>query len=258
MSDFETRFGGIARLFGKNALERLRQSHVCVIGIGGVGTWAVEALARSGLGTLTLVDMDDICVTNVNRQIHALDGNIGKSKVSAIAERARAINPDILCHEQVEFFTAANADKLFASHFDYLIDAIDNVPNKALLIAQCRERNIPIVTCGGAGGLQSGIEVRVADLTKATHDPLLTKLRKTLRREYRFPSPGRKFKVPAVYSPETPVYPWQDGSVCKSVEVGNSLKLDCDSGFGTASFVTAPFGFAAAQCAIQHLAGAGD
>jgi len=259
VKDYQTRFGGIARLFGQAGLERLRASHVCVIGIGGVGSWSVEALARSGVGALTVVDMDDLCLTNTNRQIHALTNTVGQSKVRAIAHRARAINPDIACHEVPEFFTEINADQVLATEFDYLIDAIDNVANKALLIAKCRQRSIPVITCGGAGGLRSGVGVQIADLTRATHDPLLKQVRKTLRREHGFPGdPRRKFKVPAVFSPESPVYPWSDGTVCATREAGSELKLDCASGFGTASFVTAAFGFAAAQHAIHHLAGGGD
>lgn len=255
MSDYETRFGGIARLFGQAGLERLSQSHVCVVGIGGVGTWSVEALARSGVGALTLVDMDDVCITNTNRQIHALTETVGQPKVSAIADRARSINPAINCHEVPEFFTANNADELLVDKLNYVIDAIDNVANKALLIGKCRERKIPIITCGGAGGLQSGTGVQITDLTKTTHDPLLKQVRKTLRKEYGFPADAkRKFKVPAVYSAETPVYPWSDGTVCDRKEADTDLKLDCASGFGTASFVTAAFGFAAAEHVVQQLA----
>lgn len=258
MSDYKTRFGGIARLFENEGLERLRHAHVMVIGIGGVGTWSVEALARSGIGRLTVVDLDDVCVTNVNRQIHALDGTIGKAKVTAITERARLINPEIECTAITEFFTAANADRLLDSKPNYVIDAIDNVTNKCLLIAKCRERKIPVITCGGAGGLQSGVEVRIADLTRTTHDSLLKLVRKSLRKEHGFPGdPKRKFRVPAVYSPEKPVYPWADGSVCETKEAGTDLKLDCASGFGTATFVTGAFGFAAAEHVVREIASNG-
>lgn len=255
MSDYETRFGGIARLFGKDGLDRLREAHALVVGIGGVGTWAVEALARSGVGQLTVVDMDDVCVTNVNRQIHALDETIGKSKVSAIAERARQINPVINCAEIAEFFTAANADRLLDSKPDHVIDAIDNVANKCLLIVKCREREIPVITCGGAGGLRSGVEVKIDDLARTTNDALLKQVRKNLRKDHGFPNdPKRKFRIPAVYSAETPVYPWADGTVCNTKEAGTDLKLDCASGFGTAAFVTGAFGFAAAEHVVRRIA----
>jgi tRNA threonylcarbamoyladenosine dehydratase len=255
VSDYQTRFGGIARLYGQAALDRLQRSHVCVIGIGGVGTWSVEALARSGVGHLSLVDLDDVCVTNVNRQIHALDGTIGRSKVGAIAERARSINPDIVCTERTEFFTETTADNILSGKIDYVIDAIDNLTNKCLLIAECRNRRIPIITCGGAGGLQSGTEVQITDLARTAQDSLLKMVRKTLRRNYGFPRDlKRKFKIPAVFSPAIRMYPWQDGTICEAKEADSELKLDCASGFGTATFVTGAFGFAAAQHAVRHIA----
>ncbi|MGB0581717.1 MAG: tRNA threonylcarbamoyladenosine dehydratase [Limisphaerales bacterium] len=258
MSDYETRFGGIARLFGQAGLERLRAAHVMIVGIGGVGTWSVEALSRSGVGRLTVVDMDDVCVTNVNRQIHALDVTIGHAKVSAIAARARQINPEIDCTEIAEFFTDANADRLLDTKPDYVIDAIDNVANKCLLIVKCREREIPLVTCGAAGGLQSGVRVKVEDLSRTSQDGLLRQVRKKLRRDHGFSrDPKRKFKIPAVYAPETPVYPWADGTVCDAKEEGTDLKLDCASGFGTATFVTGAFGFAAAEHVVREIT-AGD
>ena len=140
MKNYDARFGGILRLFGQDGQARLRRAHVCLVGIGSVGSWAVEALARSGVGTLTLVDMDDICVTNVNRQIHALDGTIGKTKVDVMAERARAINPSIVIHPQHAFFTEATAAELLQPRFDFVLDAIDNPAKKCLLIAACRDR----------------------------------------------------------------------------------------------------------------------
>ena len=259
MSDYETRFGGIARLFGSAGLARLRQSHVAVVGIGGVGVWAVEALARSGIGEMTLIDLDDLCVTNVNRQLHALDGTIGTPKVEAMAERLRRINPALQLRLVPEFFTSANADTLLANGFDHVIDAIDNVPNKCLLLSECQRREIPVITCGGAGGLRSGLGLRVTDLAKATHDGLLRHVRKTLRREHGFPSdPASSFGIPAVFSSAAPIYPWADGSVCATREAGSELKLDCASGFGTATFVTGALGLAAAEHVVHAVATPGD
>src|SRR5450755_302989 len=125
-SQDKARFSGIARLFGKDGAERLRQSHVCVVGIGGVGSWAVEALARSGIGQITLVDLDDVCISNTNRQIHALTGTFGKPKVEVMAERVRAINSGCQIHARQEFFLKSNAEEILASHFDYVLDAIDS------------------------------------------------------------------------------------------------------------------------------------
>ena len=170
MSDFEFRFGGIGRLFGVDALARLRAAHVCVVGIGGVGSWTVEALARSGVGQLTLVDLDEICISNVNRQLHALNADVGRAKVEVMAERVRGINPECDVRPLPEFFTESNAEALLNTRYDFVVDAIDSLANKCRLIALCRDKKIPIVTCGGAGGRQDPTQVRVADLADTSHD----------------------------------------------------------------------------------------
>src|SRR4051812_35120332 len=177
MSDYDERFGGVGRLFAADGLQRLRNAHVCVIGIGGVGSWGVEALARSGLGQLTLIDLDDVCVSNVNRQLHALDGEIGRSKVEVMARRVQAINPGCVVHPINAFFTEANAKELLAQRFDYLLDAIDSSTKKSHLIALCRELGIPVLTTGAAGGRRNPTAVRVADLSRASHDRLLRETR---------------------------------------------------------------------------------
>src|SRR5215471_8580091 len=138
-SPYLRRFGGVGRLFGDEGLERLRRSHVAVIGLGGVGSWAVEALARSGVGELTLVDLDDVCISNVNRQLHALDGELGKPKVEVMARRVQAINPDCQVHALHAFFLKSNAEQILKTRFDAVIDAIDSPSRKAVLIALCRE-----------------------------------------------------------------------------------------------------------------------
>ncbi len=246
MSDFDARFGGIARLYGKAGLARLRAAHVAVVGVGGVGSWAVEALARSGLGQITLIDADDVCVSNVNRQLPALDGQIGAPKVEALAQRMRAINPDLILHPRQEFFTADTADFLLTAKFDYVFDAIDVLTNKALLIAECRKRNLRIIASGGAGGRKDGTATQIADLSRASHDPLLQQLRKTLRREFGFPTDVKiEFGVPCVFSPELPTMP-------ESCEAG--LRMDCNSGYGAATFVTGVFGFVAAGRIVSDLA----
>lgn len=257
MDDFDQRFGGIARLFGRDALQRLRRAHVCVVGVGGVGTWTVEALARSGVGELTLVDLDDICVTNVNRQIHALDGEIGRPKTEAMAARVRSINPRLRVHPVCEFFTPANAARLLETRFDCVVDAIDSVANKCLLIAMSKKRGLPVVTSGGAGGRRDPTQVKVADLAQTSHDRLLQKVRDKLRKEHGFPRGEKMFGVPAVFSPEPPLFPHSDGTVCGTKEAGADLKLDCHSGYGTASFVTGAFGFAMAAKAVELIVAAG-
>ncbi len=253
-SDFEFRFGGIGRLFGTAALARLRSAHVCVVGIGGVGSWAVEALARSGIGKLTLIDLDEVCVSNVNRQLHALNDAVGRAKVEVMAERVRGINPECDVRAVTEFFTEANAAELLATRFDYVVDAIDSVGNKCRLIALCRERGLPIVVCGGAGGRRDATQVRVSDLAATSHDRLLQKVRDTLRKDFGFPRGKIKFGIDCVHSPEAPVFPQCDGGVAATREEGSDLRLNCESGFGTATFVTGTFGFVAAQVVVRALA----
>ena len=255
-TEYMDRFGGIGRLFGAGALARIKKAHVAVIGIGGVGSWSAEALARSGVGRITIIDLDDICVTNVNRQLHAIDGQIGRSKVGAMAERIAAIHPGCEIETREQFFTAETAQQLLGSGFDFVIDAIDTMEHKALLIAECRDREIPIVTCGGAGGKRNATAIRAGDLAFATHDLLLRQLRRKLRREFGFSKDGNaSLGVRAVYSIENPVFPWADGQVCETKEPGggDGLRLNCDSGFGTATFVTGGFGFAAAGEVVRML-----
>lgn len=250
--DFNERFGGVARLFGADALARLRAVHVCVVGVGGVGSWTVEGLARSGVGALTLVDLDDVCVTNVNRQLPALDGNIGRPKVAALAERVRLINPACRVEAVTEFFTEASAARLLAPKFDVVVDAIDSMSNKALLIAECVRRGLRCVTIGGAGGKRDATKIRAGDLGEATGDELLRLVRKKLRRDHGFAQgEGNRYGVRCVFSSEKPVFPWADGTCRADVEPGSNLKLDCASGFGTAVFVTGAFGLAAAGEAVR-------
>ena len=252
MSDFDFRFGGMGRLYGVEGLERLRRAHVCVVGIGGVGSWTVEALARSGIGAITMVDLDEVCVSNVNRQLHALDANVGRAKAEVMAERVRGINPECDVRPVLEFFTESSAATLFDTSYDYVVDAIDSITNKCRLIALCRDRQLPVIICGGAGGRRDPTQVRVADLSLTTHDRLLTKARDVLRKEFGFPGPGKTFGVEAVYSSEPPVYPSSSGGVCAKRESG-AMKLNCDSGFGTATFVTGTFGFVAASQVVRAI-----
>jgi tRNA A37 threonylcarbamoyladenosine dehydratase len=255
MHRYGVRFGGIRRLYSSDGLERLRAAHVCVIGIGGVGSWAVEALARSGVGTLTLVDMDDICVSNVNRQIHAVDSEIHKPKVETMAMRIQSINPACAVNPHRMFFTAANANRILETRFDYVLDAIDAVREKALCISLCHLLKLPVITSGGAGGRRDPTKVVVDDLSRATHDRLLQSVRKKLRAEHGFPRGEKKFGVECVFSPEPPVFPHRDGTVCEARELGHEqLKLDCRSGLGSAAFVTGTFGFVAAARIVAHIA----
>lgn len=248
-ADYLDRFGGIGRLFGRGALERLQAAHVAVVGVGGVGSWTVEGLARSGLGALTLIDLDDVCVTNVNRQLPALDGHIGRPKVAVLAERIRLINPACRVTTVTEFFTAATAERLLAERFDFVVDAIDRMSLKALLIAEAHQRGMPVLTVGGAGGRRDPAQLCVGDIGEAG-DELLRQVRKKLRRDHGFTSGAHRgitrMGVRAVWSNEAPLYPWADGTCATAPEPGTNLKLDCANGFGTAVFVTGAFGLAAA------------
>jgi tRNA A37 threonylcarbamoyladenosine dehydratase len=250
------RFGGVGRLMGRAGLERLHAAHVCVVGVGGVGSWVVEGLARSGVGKLTLIDLDDVCVTNVNRQLPALDGHIGRPKVTVLAERVRLINPECSVEVAQEFFTANSAERLLTSRFDFVVDAIDRMAHKALLIAACHERSVPVVTIGAAGGRRDATKIHAGDIGEAS-DELLRQVRKRLRRDYGFSSGAQKgitrMGVRCVWSSEPPVYPWSDGACATEPEPGSNLKLDCESGFGTAVFVTGTFGFIAAGEVVRAL-----
>lgn len=255
MSDYETRFGAIGRLYGEAGLGRIRRAHVCVIGLGGVGSWVVEALGRSGIGALTLVDMDEVCLSNVNRQIHALDNTVGRSKAAVLAERVGQIAPECVVSVEETFFTEATADRLLAPDFDYIIDAIDGTKHKCRLIAEARKRGLKLITCGGAGGCIDPRRVQICDLARTMNDPLLLQVRKRLRSEYGFPKFKRqKFKIDCVYSDELPVFPKADGSVSCERDAGGDYRLNCDSGFGSAAYLTGTVGFVLAAEVVKRIA----
>lgn len=254
--DRAERFGGVERLYGRGALDRLSAAHVAVVGLGGVGSWTVEALARSGVGALTLVDLDDVCVTNINRQIHAVEGTIGRPKAAVLAERVAAISAACRVYVRTEYFTASSAAAILASaRFDYVVDAIDSLKDKLQMIVHCRDAGIPIVTCGGAGGRRDPTQVRVADLACSERDSLLRYVRKRLRERHAFSRDvAESWGVPCVYSLEYPVYPQDDGSVCAVKPASGETGINCASGVGTASFVTGAFGFAAAGVVVDAIA----
>jgi len=250
----DERFSGIARLYGTRAWERVRSGRVCVVGIGGVGSWTVEALARSGVGHVTLVDLDDICVSNTNRQLHTTDATVGQSKVAAMAARARSIAPDCDVATVEDFAVAETIDGILEPGFDVVVDAIDDTRNKCRLIAACRERAVACVVSGGAGGRRDPSRLSIDDLARSGGDGLLRDVRRTLRRDFGFASDA-PWGVAAVFSTERPVFPGADGEVCERPD-GTSLRLDCATGFGTASYVTGVVGLAAAGVAVDLLAGA--
>ena len=255
------RFAGVARLYGEPGLQAFEKAHVLVAGLGGVGSWAVEALARSGIGELTLMDFDHIAISNVNRQLHAIEDNFGKSKSEAMAERVRQINPSIKLNVVDEFLTPDNLDahlrKNAENPYFVVLDATDDVKMKIALAAYCEARDeigrtrnveqsnqksttIALVICGGAGGKLDPSRIKAADLAKTTQDPVLSKIRHALRKEYGFSSdPKKNLGITAIYSDE----PRQ------GVASGG---LSC-AGYGSAVTVTATFGFVAAAEVLKLL-----
>ncbi len=255
--DLRERFAGIDRLYGRGTVARLSDCHVAVIGIGGVGSWAVEALARTALGKLTLIDADDLCVSNTNRQLPALAGQYGRAKVEAMAERCRAINPGIELEPLPQFLTPANLDATLGRGYDLVLDACDSFRSKVEAIAWCRRRKQPILTVGSAGGRTDPTQVRVRDLSRTEHDAMLSLIRRKLRGEFNFPkNHDRYFGVPAVYSLENVKYPQADGSVCglrPPLDKDAALKLDCGAGLGAATHITGAFAFAAVGKTLELL-----
>jgi tRNA A37 threonylcarbamoyladenosine dehydratase len=251
------RFAGIDRLYGAGALARFSRCHVAVIGLGGVGSWVVEALARSGVGRMTLVDADDLCVSNTNRQLPALAGQYGRGKVQAMAERCRAINPAMQIDEIASFLTPSNLEEILGRGYDLVIDACDSFRTKVEAIAWCRRRKLPIITVGAAGGRLDPTLVRVRDLSRTEHDAMLALIRKKLRAEFNFPkNHQRYFGVTAIYSLENVQYPQADGTVCglrPKLGADAALKLDCGAGLGAATHITGAFAFAAAGKALEML-----
>jgi tRNA threonylcarbamoyladenosine dehydratase len=259
--DFERRFGGIARLYGESALTSFKQAHVCVIGVGGVGSWAVEGLARSAIGKITMIDLDHLSESNVNRQLHALTDTLGKSKVDALAERIAQINPYCVVTRIEEFIDPDNVATLIpVGQFDYVIDAIDNTRAKTALVVHCRANHIPLVTIGSAGGQVDPTRIAVCDLSRTEQEPLLARVRKRLRRLHGFPRGTKnKFGIDAVYSTEPVRHP----ELCATDDETNSEMneglngLNC-AGYGSAVVVTASFGFVAAGLVLRKLAEQSD
>lgn len=255
MTAQKQRFGGIARAYGEHQTEAIRKAHVCIIGIGGVGSWVAEALARTGVGSLTLIDLDDLCVTNTNRQIHALVDTIGKSKVEVMKNRIESINPDARVIAIEDFVTPDNVQDYITKEFTIVIDAIDSIKAKSAIIAHCKRAKIPVITVGGAGGQIDPTQITYGDLAKTTQDPLAAKLRSELKRYYGFSkNPKRRFGVECIYSTEQLRYPQPDGTVAHNKQlVEGSTRLDCSSGFGAVTMVTATFGMFAAARAIHKI-----
>lgn len=286
--DFERRFGGVARLYGAQGLAQLQAKHVVVIGIGGVGSWAAEALARNAVGRITLIDLDNIAESNVNRQIHALEGAFGKAKVTAMRERILAINPLCQVHEIEDFISPENIAKLLNFKCDCVLDCVDDAKAKIALAAFCKSTKTPLIMSGSAGGRLDATRIKTADLSAVQGDKLLAKVRNQLRRDYQFPKAtntkkSAKFGVACVYSDEQVRPP---NNMCEiEINADNSHNIIDDAleantrapagdaknsranassnsnaitglncaGYGSSVCVTATFGFVAAGLALQQL-----
>lgn len=256
--DAERRFGGLARLYGADASIRLGQSSVAIVGVGGVGSWAAEALARSGVGALTLVDLDHVAESNINRQVHALSATLGQSKIEAMAERILGINPQCVIRLVDDFLTPVNVDTVLPAALDVVIDCTDQVAAKIAMVLQSRLRRQSLIVCGGAGGKTDALALRAGDLSEATHDALLARMRNMLRRDHGFAragEPGGKTKkripkmaVRVLWVDQPTILPAAWAEAPGQPRAG----LSC-AGYGSSVTVTAAMGLAAAAQAINQL-----
>lgn len=258
------RFDRIGRLVGDSAMKKLMDSHVMIIGLGGVGSWAAEMLARSGVGKLTLVDFDEVCVTNFNRQLHAVQGAVGTQKATAVAERLAKINPSATFTPVLKFFNDDSRDEIFGmaegGKPDFVVDAIDSITPKCMLLAHCHANGIPVITSTGSSGKLDPTLIEIRDLSKTEFDPLARAVRRILRERYGFAAKGA-FGIPAVWSPEPPIMPvelkYDNGKGFKCVcPQGDNQFFQCDNRniiMGSAGFVTSSFGMAAASHVVRKL-----
>ena len=242
--DFERRFGGIAKLYGDEKLSIFQKSHVCIIGIGGVGSWLAESFARHGVGEITLIDMDHIAESNINRQIQALDSTVGASKVEIMQSRLKDINPKIMINVIDDFLEETNLEEYIDPNFHFVIDAIDQVKVKIALAEFCLSKNISLLIMGGAGGRKNPSLIQIANLDKTFGDPLLSGIRKYLNKQKKFH--GSFFELPTVFSPEKVIKP----TVCE--DQGDLKGLNC-GGYGSSANVTASFAFVASSYVLNNL-----
>lgn len=248
-----TAFAALPRLYGTDACAQLDQVRICVVGIGGVGSWTVEALARTGVGHISIIDHDDVTEGNINRQIHALTNTVGQSKVELMRDRVKLINPECDLQATDDFLAESNLSRYLDRQFDVVVDAIDSIRFKAAMINFCKRNRIPIITTGGAGGRTNPLAVEVADLSRTWNDALAAKVRKRLRSDYGFArNPKRSFGVECVFSTEQPVYPDKEGGVTHSRPGVPGASLDCEHGYGSVSMVTGTVGLVVAARAVKR------
>lgn len=256
MSDNEERFGTLARVYGDEELQKIQNANICVVGMGGVGSWVAEALARTGVQHLTLIDGDDISRSNINRQCHALESTIGQMKTKVMQQRILDINPECECKVIEQYINDDNVSDLLmpepGKKFDCVIDAIDRIKYKSLMIHFCKKNKIKVIATGGAGGLTNPAQIEIKDLSRTWNDPLASAVRLALRQVHNFSrNLKRSFGVPCVYSTEQQRYPDKDGNIGYKKPGVAGLSLDCGFGYGSAVVVTATFGFVAAANVIE-------
>ncbi len=249
----DVRFKGIASLLGDSDYKKVSESHVVVCGVGGVGSWVVEGLIRTGIKRLTLIDMDEVCLSNTNRQIHALTSSVGQSKIEVLKKRCLDINPDCEIELIFDFLTEENLTDLIPLHTHFIVDAIDNARVKAMLIKYATKKKIPFLVMGASGGKLNPQKIKIAPLYKTYNDRLLKRIRKILRHDYGFEESARVFRAKTVFSDELALYPDGQGGVCINKSLEGSDKLDCMNGLGSASFVTGVFAFHAVHFIVQKL-----
>ena len=254
--DTQRRFLGIQKLYGQHGYHNIIHSHICIIGIGGVGSWAAESFARSHVNEISLIDLDHVAESNINRQVHALSSTLGQSKISAMADRITGINSECTVHKIDEHLTTENIPSLINTHFSYVVDCIDNFRIKAALIAYCRSHKIKLITIGGAGGRIDPARIKLADLARAEGDALLAKTRKQLRTQHHFPrNLKRRFDIPCIFSNETQRYPTDDHQVStEKSRCSSTGGLSCADGYGSLSAVTATFGMLASAYVLSKIA----
>jgi tRNA A37 threonylcarbamoyladenosine dehydratase len=246
-ADLQRRFGGLERLYGTDGAAAIRGAHVAVVGIGGVGSWAAEALARSGVGTLTLIDLDHVAESNINRQVHALDNTVGQAKVLAMRERIAQIHPRCTVHAVEEFVEPGNWPQLLPAGVSAVIDACDELKAKTAMAAWALQSRALFISCGAAGGKRLAHQVDVDDLAKTTHDPLLAQLRYRLRKFHGGAKDGKKIGIPCVFSREAVAPP------DPSCAIEGDGSLNCH-GYGSVVSVTATFGQCAAGWVLDRIA----
>lgn len=256
------RFDRMGRLVGDENMQKLFRTHVMVIGLGGVGSWAAESLVRSGVGHLTVVDFDEVCITNTNRQLQALQGMVGKKKAQLIAERLQKINPQAKVEARVEFYNAESSAGLLGLKPDYVVDCIDNLTAKIHLLNECRTQNIKVITSGGASARLDPSKIKLADLGQTYMDPMAAQVRKLMRQKYEMPE-GKVWGIPCVFSDEEPIAP-----VELKYDKGQGFKCVCPQGqnnlhscehrnviYGTSSFVTGSFGLMMSSWVVRQIIG---